>query len=713
MSELYFLRHGKRIDHAQDDDPSAQPIEANYQPYDPSLAQVAIEQIHEVAEEITRSTRAFDGEPTARKNIFIHFSPYLRCCQTADILMTNLKENLTKMYPKFKIRFQLLGDFALSEWVHEKMKDKPPFSDSNDAYQMYTPNVKLMKNRSACSNFRPTNTLGPYNGPDLSYKEYKARCKDYFQKLIATYDKPANIRNKDIVIVVSHGYVINNFMSYFLNHPIFEEIPECKLNYALKIETEESQEKKKDDGKDDDDEKEPEYTWRLMKDALGMITKDGIVADLNLETDIVYYKTNFIKKDDLENADTTNAWTPTGFDNPQAHFDIDSGSTMQSKSAPSLPVAKPVRNVPVCAAAKDWSPESHQFKMATQFSLKTMNPEAFKQEYCITNHPLKPISPEVSPNSEPTRNNSVIDLSKLMENDEIYKPVKLRYSSASDIPIHKLNSKVNSQVNLAQAQRSNGSSTNSSIVDFSKFVNQLQSQQQQQSGQSGNRKRSTSNPIVSVVHDAPDSYFPSGVRVKNTSDSLDSSPNHSGSDLNMIKEQPGHTPQNEERPELVLNLNRASSLNYKKHASQHGSLSLLAKYQREHGEKSPYSEHSDSEQERDQEKSIGNRMFSLSFKNSALAKGSGNPAWNEAAIQSKQSQSSPSTPTLVTTTKQPTSTPKGIAMKPSNSRGMFYNLDSDNDSNSDSFSDSEDESKPPTQTNPVSRDYLWFGQNRE
>ena len=109
---------------------------------------------------------------------------------------------------------------------------------------------------------------------------------------------------------------------------------------------------------------------------------------------------------------------------------------------------------------------SNEFKLKSDFKMKTMDTSSFKQQFNITNHPLKPISPEVSPNSEPTRNNSVIDLSKLISNEEIYKPVKLRYSQASEISINKLNSKVNSQVNLAQAARSAGSSNNSSIIDF-------------------------------------------------------------------------------------------------------------------------------------------------------------------------------------------------------------------------------------------------------
>ena len=71
----------------------------------------------------------------------------MRCCQTADLLITDLKASLLKKYPNYKMRFQLLCDFALSEWIHDKMKNKPPFVDSDDAYNMYTPNLKSLKTK--------------------------------------------------------------------------------------------------------------------------------------------------------------------------------------------------------------------------------------------------------------------------------------------------------------------------------------------------------------------------------------------------------------------------------------------------------------------------------------------------------------------------------------------------------------------------------------
>ena len=131
--------------------------------------------------------------------------------------------------------------------------------------------------------FRPI-TLGQYNGLDLSYKDYQTKCKDYFKKLLA--HMKTNVYQKQRS---SHGYAVNNFLSYFINHPIFEELPEAKANFAKRV--------LKDDIKDVEDENDPaNYTWKLVHDALDLIKEDDVDTTLNLETDIVYYKTNFIKK---------------------------------------------------------------------------------------------------------------------------------------------------------------------------------------------------------------------------------------------------------------------------------------------------------------------------------------------------------------------------------------------------------------------------------
>ncbi|WLF76884.1 hypothetical protein PVL30_000589 [Lodderomyces elongisporus] len=525
MSELYFLRHAQRIDHALQKDQSAKPIsEQEYQPYDPPLTSSAVDQIKHVVDDICDTTDTFtDKESSLRKNVFIHFSPYLRCCQTADLLITELKAKFSEKFPNYKVRFQLLGDFALSEWIHENMKHKPPFVDSNDAYNMYTPNMKSLKNKNACSNFRPMITLGQYNGPDLTYKEYQSRCKEYFQKLLATYDKPTYIKNKDIIIVVSHGYLINNFMSCFLNHPVFEEIPDAALNFARRVKKEEFE-------KQQDDYDPEHYCWRMEKDALGLAEKEGVDAHLNLETEVVYYKTNFIKKNDLIEKPHENQMRDEN--KPRASFKIE--STSASKNANGRPTVTSY----LCPAAKNWKPNEKHYKIKAEFKAKMMNDEAFKRDFAITNPPSRQISPDVSPNSAPTRNNSVIDLSKIMSNDSI-QPLKLKYSHTSEIPIHKINSRMNSQVNLQQAFAHNSShnhspsqvsSTESSHTDLPKYVAHLQ-----------NRHRSSSNPnsSVFVAPQTKDSYFPQVInRVRsNESDmSIDSTADHSFDELDIIDE---------------------------------------------------------------------------------------------------------------------------------------------------------------------------------
>lgn len=416
MAELFFLRHGTRADHAPASDP---PIYLDARPYDPLISVSLIAQIEKVAHQIAECA----GE---KRTIYVHFLPYLRCCQTADLLVSALLKllDLPKMH--------LLGDFALSEWVHDKMKNQPPFVDSTEAYQMYTPNVKLLENRRFCANFRPTTTLGPYNEPDLLFKDYSDRCKSYFKKLVATYDKPSHA--SDLVVVVAHGYVINNFLLYFINHPIFEEIPEALVNYARKV-----------DG-----------SWRLERDCLGILDREDVDSTLNLETDIVYYKTNFIKRDELDEA---RQYPTMGFggllnERPRPSFRMKSTSA----STPTSSKTSLASLNPLCPAAKTWDPrDAHKFRVKADFAKKVMNDEAFKRAFDLSHRPAHPVSPEISPSSEPTRGNSRVNLLKLLSNDEIYHPFKLRYSLASDIPVQYLNSKVNSHASLPQLKNSNNS----------------------------------------------------------------------------------------------------------------------------------------------------------------------------------------------------------------------------------------------------------------
>ncbi|EGW30821.1 uncharacterized protein SPAPADRAFT_156110 [Spathaspora passalidarum NRRL Y-27907] len=441
MSELYFLRHAERIDHAQSNSIALTPT---YEEYDPSLSANAIPQIEQVVNDITSTSTAFPTTPTIRnKTIYIHFSPYLRCCQTADLLVTHLKHRLSHddRYAKYNVKFQLLGDFALSEWIHEKMSNKPPFTDSDDAYAMYTANLKQLVNKSCCSNFRPATKLGPYNGPGLKYKDYQLNCKEYFTKLLATYDKPMYIKNQDIIIIISHGYAINNFMTYFTNHPIFQEIPVAKINFAQRLLS---------DGKSEDGTyKTDNYKWKLLKDALEIMEEHHEYA-LNLDTNVVYYKTNFIRKDKLkwngsEPELAVSNLPRLGFKNDAKSLDSDSLLT---------------------PAAKNWIPGVKIYLIKREFKEKYMNDESFKRDYDISNPPTRRVTPEVSPQSAPSRVNSYIDISRLLNNENLSKPLKLKYGSNQDIPSSALNSKVNSQVNLMDYSASgyaSGTSSNSSI----------------------------------------------------------------------------------------------------------------------------------------------------------------------------------------------------------------------------------------------------------
>lgn len=426
MTDLFFLRHGPRADFAAKNDP---PIYSASRPYDPLVTISTVGLTNDLAKQIVELV---DLQKAPKRNVYIHFSPYLRCCQTADLLATALQKEMAQV-PELKIRYYLLGDFALSEWIHENMKNKPPFSDSTEAYQMYSPNIRLLQNKKLCLNFRPTTQLGPWNEPGLLFKDFLGRCRLYFEKLLATYDKPSHAN--DMVIVVSHGYVVSTILSYFVNHPIFEEIPEASMNYAHK-----------QDG-----------VWTLKKDSLGLLEREGTDGVLNMESEIVYYKTNFVKKNEL---DETQLFPALGFGGLKP--------ASENEPRPSFKVQlqdlKPLKLNPLCPSAKDWDPRHlHTFRVRSDFAKKVMNDEAFKRAFDLSNPPMHPVSPEVSPNSEPTRSNSTIDLVKLRLNEEIYHPFKLRYSLASDIPIQYLNSKVNSHASLSLLHRDVNSQNNSAL----------------------------------------------------------------------------------------------------------------------------------------------------------------------------------------------------------------------------------------------------------
>lgn len=441
MTELFFLRHGLRADQAP---PGEEPLASPYKVWDPLVTVSAAAVAETVASDIV-DLGSFAGD---RKNVYVHFSPYLRCCQTADLLVSAMRRKLEQLHPNLKCRFLLLGDFALSEWIHDKMKHKPPFVDSTEAYQMYTPNIQQMENKRLLLNFRPTTQLGQWNEPDLSFKDYLERCKAYFQKLLATYDKP--LHENDVIVVVSHGYAINNFMSYFINHPIFEEIAEFSLNYARKI-----------------DDK-----WTLVRDGLGILERDSTVESvLNLELDIVYYKTNFIKKDEY---DEQKQFPAMGFGGLRGNY-----STLPRPSFKVM-LLNPTRPgpTPLCPAAKNWNPQdANKYKVKSEFRQKLMNDGSFKKAFDITKAPTHPISPNVSPSSAPSRTNSTVNLHKLTSNEEIYHPLKLKYSLASDIPVQFLNSKVNSHVSLAQFSGTRSYDSSSLDLTRNRFsgVNMLQS----------------------------------------------------------------------------------------------------------------------------------------------------------------------------------------------------------------------------------------------
>ena len=253
---------------------------------------------------------------------------------------------------------------------------------------------------------------------------------------MATYEGESH--QNDLVVVVTHGYVVSNILSFFTGHPVFEEIPEYGFNFATKRSGQ----------------------WVLKKDCLGVLECDPYLnGNLKLETDIVYYKTNFTKK---TNFNPNKQYPGVGFqklkaDEPRQSFRI--------RSVKEGPIN--AQN-PLCSAARDWNAQdSNKFTIKAMFKMKAMQDSAFKKAFSIVNPPIRPVTPEVSPSLAPERSNSTINLSKLHSNEDIHRPLKLRYSLASDIPVGYLNSKLNSQVNShLSLLHFNGRSSNRSSLDL-------------------------------------------------------------------------------------------------------------------------------------------------------------------------------------------------------------------------------------------------------
>lgn len=430
MASLFFLRHGTRADHASPGDP---PLLPDYLNYDPLVAESARAQMEAAAAHICARPPPADAKHT----VAVHFSPYLRCCQSADLIALAV----ARLQPQAKI--QLLCDFGLSEWIHDKMTNPPPFSDLTEAYKMYVPNVRQLHNKRMCLNFRPTTQLGPWNEAGLLYSQYLARSKRYLERLLATYAEQQHVT----VVVVGHGYGIANFMLFFLGRPIFEEIPEGGVNEA---------------------HRDDKGNWTLTSDCLGILERDpGAQAQLNLEEDIVYYKTNFVKRDEVDDNKQFPAIGFGGLKPRQSFRAPPADSTAQDNLANGGHAPGANGGNPLCPGATTWTPQSvNAYDIKNEFRMKVINDEAFKRAFDITNQPSHPVTPEVSPRLAPSRINSTIDLAKLNSNEEIFHPLRLRYALALDIPVNYLNNKAHSASNSNSAVNLRANSSANSRVNL-------------------------------------------------------------------------------------------------------------------------------------------------------------------------------------------------------------------------------------------------------
>ena len=274
---LILLRHCSRVDKAYREcsrpaspsscDDQVSPSTSWLANFDPPVDLLLADKEMDAAVRMMSSHIAPE-HPSKRLRILIHCSPYNRCIQTAEMLLSRLEHQPEFNPAHCKVTHRLRVDQALSEWLNESfnLNFLPP---NDDGYSMInnvniyltsptvnfgmdsqiakwnkqhektpgtppplnpTTRTHLRSIKDSTWSYNALGHCGDYGEPPL---EFKQRCFDYLTTLLQHYytRQPYSADKDTVLIVISHGAVISTLLQMLLNRPIFNEIPLCTPVY--------------------------------------------------------------------------------------------------------------------------------------------------------------------------------------------------------------------------------------------------------------------------------------------------------------------------------------------------------------------------------------------------------------------------------------------------------------------------------------------------
>ncbi|ODV83260.1 hypothetical protein CANARDRAFT_177897 [[Candida] arabinofermentans NRRL YB-2248] len=263
---IVLIRHASRIDKSDTafqnhgGSPSDQ-VDLNssrwLSTYDPPLnASLASDQM-DIAFKKLSTHLTLSNVPSSTPNIIFHSSPYNRCIQTTELLLSHIMMSMNDpakgpVTPPSSLKklFKLRIDQALSEWLSENfnMNYLPP---NDDGYSMIS-NINAYLNpqgsveeegpfteqsRQQLSEIKDQvwmyNRLGHCGEYGESPKDFKKRCFDYLISLLQFYNQKQTFEQDKgkVIFIVSHGAVISTLLQILINKPIFNDIPLCTPIY--------------------------------------------------------------------------------------------------------------------------------------------------------------------------------------------------------------------------------------------------------------------------------------------------------------------------------------------------------------------------------------------------------------------------------------------------------------------------------------------------
>lgn len=274
---LILLRHCSRVDKAHREcsrPPSPSSYDDQISPstswlanFDPPVDLALADKEMDAAVRMMSSHLA-PQHPSKRLRVLIHCSPYNRCVQTAEMLLSRLEHQPEFNPAHCKVTHKFRVDQALSEWLNESfnLNFLPP---NDDGYSMInnvniyltsptvsygmdsqiskwerqhekttdappplnaTTRTHLRNIKDSAWSYNALGHCGDYGEPPL---EFKQRCFDYLTTLLQYYytRQPYSADKDTVLVVISHGAVISTLLQMLLNRPIFNEIPLCTPVY--------------------------------------------------------------------------------------------------------------------------------------------------------------------------------------------------------------------------------------------------------------------------------------------------------------------------------------------------------------------------------------------------------------------------------------------------------------------------------------------------